>query len=253
MIKLSNGYRFEAEALSLSGYRIESSSIADASSGKFIATKYAHNATGKAYGKFGGDAGTYQVEVGYYDESDGRSQAAVTVAGNTSQFRFDKDLGSSSPAPSTHTTHVTHQSIALQKGDPFSIFGKANGSEYARFDYIDFIRLDAVAPPTPTPTPTDTPTTALPTDTPTPAVTADPSASATVMVGNYATCGPLSEAQTQIATAGLQVGTIYPASAGEPASDWQVENQYPAPGEEVPAGTYVDLLVRSPADPCSPP
>jgi beta-lactam-binding protein with PASTA domain/tRNA A-37 threonylcarbamoyl transferase component Bud32 len=115
---------------------------------------------------------------------------------------------------------------------------------------------DTPTPTAPPPTDTPTPTAVLPTDTPTAAPTDTPAPTAApemVMVGNYATCGPLSEAQTQITEAGLQVGTIYPASAGEPAPDWQVENQYPAPGEQVPAGSYVDLLVRSPTDPCSPP
>jgi uncharacterized protein YkwD len=151
MITLPNGYRFEAEALSLSGYRIESSSTAGASSGKFIATRHTSSATGKASGTFTGDAGTYRVEVGYYDENDGQSLATVTVDGQATTFRFDDNLGSSLPAPNTHATHVTHQSIALQKGDSFSLSGQANGSEYARFDYIDFIRLDAPNPPPPPP------------------------------------------------------------------------------------------------------
>jgi uncharacterized protein YkwD len=149
MITLEDGYRFEAESLSLNGYRIESSSVADASSGKFIATRHYSGATGNAYGKFAGEPGTYRVEVGYYDENDGKSPASVTVAGNKAQFTFDKDLGSSLPAPNTHTTKVTHDSITLKNGDSFSLYGKANGGEYARFDYIDFIRSDAASPPPP--------------------------------------------------------------------------------------------------------
>jgi uncharacterized protein YkwD len=149
MITLENGYRFEAEALTLSGFRIESSSVADASSGKFIATRHYSGATGNAYGKFAGEPGTYQVEVGYYDENDGKSPASVTVAGNKAQFTFDQNLGSSLPAASTHTSKVTHPSITLKNGDSFNLYGKANGGEHARFDYIDFIRSDAVDPPPP--------------------------------------------------------------------------------------------------------
>ena len=151
MITLENGYRFEAEELALSGYRIESASNVGASSGKFIGTRQYSGATGQADGTFGGDAGTYRVEVGYYDENDGKSPASVTVAGNKVQFTFDQNLGSSLPAASTHTTKVTHDSITLKNGDSFSLYGKANGAEYARFDYIDFIRSDAVDPPPPPP------------------------------------------------------------------------------------------------------
>ena len=104
------------------------------------------------------------------------------------------------------------------------------------------------APPTPVITP---PPTAPPTDTPTPEITPLPTDTPPpVTVGNYATCGSLGEAKTQIVAAGLQVGTIFPSSTGEPADDWQVAQQYPAPGEQVPPGTYVDLLVKSPTDPC---
>jgi uncharacterized protein YkwD len=143
MITLENGYRFEAEELTLNGYRIESSSNVGASSGKFIGTRQSSGATGQASGTFTGDGGTYQVKVGYYDENDGKSPASVTVAGNKLQFTFDQNLGSSLPAASTHTTKVTHPSITLKNGDPFSLYGQANGAEYARFDYIDFIRTDA--------------------------------------------------------------------------------------------------------------
>jgi uncharacterized protein YkwD len=147
MITLENGYRFEAEELALNGYRIESSSNVGASSGKFIGTRQSSGATGQANGTFTGDAGTYQVEVGYYDENDGKSPASVTVAGNKLQFTFDQNLGSSLPAASTHTTKVSHPSITLKNGDPFSLYGQANGAEYARFDYIDFIRTDATDSP----------------------------------------------------------------------------------------------------------
>ena len=102
-------------------------------------------------------------------------------------------------------------------------------------------------PPTEAPTPTAPPT-APPTEPPTPTPTPAPTPTLTpVLVGNYSTCGPLGEARTQILAAGLQVGSVFPYEA---ADDWTVAQQYPLPGEEVPPGTYVDLLVKSPADPC---
>ncbi len=152
MITLPNGYRYEAETLKLSGYRVESASGADASSGKFIGTQHYSGATGRADGVFGGEAGAYRVEVGYYDENDGKSPAAVTVAGDKASFAFDQNLGAGAPTAATHATKVTHPDIALKKGDPFSLYGKANGAEYARFDYIDFIRTgDAASTSVPSP------------------------------------------------------------------------------------------------------
>jgi beta-lactam-binding protein with PASTA domain len=94
-------------------------------------------------------------------------------------------------------------------------------------------------PPTPTPPPPPAPTpepTLPPTPEPTP-----------VIVGNYSTCGPLGEAKNEIALAGLQFRGAFPYEADD---TWQVAQQYPLAGEQVPPGTYVDLFVKSPADPC---
>jgi beta-lactam-binding protein with PASTA domain len=85
-------------------------------------------------------------------------------------------------------------------------------------------------------TPPPPPPTAPPTPEPTP-----------VLVGNYSTCAPLSQVREQIVAAGLIVGVVFPFEADD---SWQVAQQFPAPGEFVPPGTEVDLLVKSPADPC---
>jgi serine/threonine-protein kinase len=104
--------------------------------------------------------------------------------------------------------------------------------------------------PAPTPTPTPTPTPVPPTDTPTPEITP----TQTVMVGNYATCASLGEVRNQITAAGLQVGNIENLSISSPsdppADDWQVAQQDPAPGTEVPLGSFVNLGVKAPADTC---
>lgn len=93
-------------------------------------------------------------------------------------------------------------------------------------------------PPTPTPTPPIPPDpTAPPTPAPTP-----------VTVGNYSTCVTLGEAKAQIVAADLQVGRIDPEQNAP--DDSLVAQQFPAPGEQVQPGTFVDLLVKSPTDPC---
>jgi hypothetical protein len=74
-----------------------------------------------------------------------------------------------------------------------------------------------------------------------------------VVVGNYATCATLGEARTQIAAAGLVVGTILVgsplASGATYGDDWLVEQQSPPPGTSVPPGTPVDMLIKSSTDP----
>jgi beta-lactam-binding protein with PASTA domain len=115
--------------------------------------------------------------------------------------------------------------------------------------------------PSPTPSPTLPPTpTPLPTDSPTPFVTfiiitpsPGPSPTPTptpVTVHFYADCGPLSTAEENIVNDGLTVGVIFPTQAG---LDWQVAQQYPAPGDLVAPGTEVSLYVLDPTADCSPP
>ena len=104
---------------------------------------------------------------------------------------------------------------------------------------------------TPTPTPTPPPPTPPPTPTPTPVPTPPPTPEPTpITVGNYSTCGALSEAKTQIADAGLQLGYFFPVDSTINQDDWQVAQQFPLAGTQVPPGTYVYLFVKSPADPC---
>ena len=114
-------------------------------------------------------------------------------------------------------------------------------------------------PPTPTPTPFATPP-PPPTLQPTPTPTLPPPTPAPtfVTVGNYAlTCEmSLSEARTEIESAGLVVGVLTNGSGvdpGPPAEDWLIYDQSPPAGTQVAPGTAVDLSVRPPAEPCPPP
>jgi hypothetical protein len=135
--------RIEAENLQLNGFRVEMRTGVGASGDRYLREGTNNGAT--ATGTFTGPAGIYQVRVGYYDENDGMSQASVTVAGQTTQFRFDQNLPANGTDLSTRTSRVTHSALTLQPGDRFEIFGKADWGEFARFDYIEFQPM-ALAP-----------------------------------------------------------------------------------------------------------
>ena len=146
--------RYEAENLNLNGYQVETVSGSGASGGKHI--KGSRSRPGTASGVFNGKAGTYQVKVGYFDESDGRSSASVTVNGDRTSFTFDKQLPSNAATRRSLTNRITHDAIDLKPGDRFQIQGQGNRGEFARFDYIEFIPTDRGGsnPPTdPSPTP----------------------------------------------------------------------------------------------------
>jgi hypothetical protein len=97
---------------------------------------------GTALGSFQGEAGTYRVEVSYFDESDGVSSATVTVAGENHSFELDEDLGEYGATPDSLTSRVTHEAVQLQPGDSFEISAQGRQGEYARFDTIKFTPLD---------------------------------------------------------------------------------------------------------------
>ncbi len=133
--------RYEAEDLNLTNYLIESSNAS--SGGKHISLLGSDSKTGTATGVFNGEAGIYQVNVGFYDENDGVSSADITVAGDTKSFSFDKDLPANYAAAKALTSRVTHSDIELKRGDRFEIEGKSNLGEYARFDYVEFTSVDS--------------------------------------------------------------------------------------------------------------
>ncbi|MEO1427561.1 MAG: right-handed parallel beta-helix repeat-containing protein [Cyanobacteria bacterium J06633_8] len=133
--------RYEAEELTLSNYQIESKNVS--SGGKHISLLGSDSNTGTATGVFNGEAGIYQVNVGFYDENDGVSSVDITVAGKLESFSFDKDLPANRAAAEALTSRITHSEIELQPGDEFKIEAESNSGEFARFDYVEFIPIDS--------------------------------------------------------------------------------------------------------------
>ncbi len=128
---VGNILRYEAEDLSLNNYLIESNNAS--SSGEHISLLSSGSNFGTATGVFNGGAGTYQVKVGYYDESDGVSSATVTVAGDAQNFLFSQDLPSAGADSTSLTERITHSAVNLQNGDTFEILGNYGGAETCSF------------------------------------------------------------------------------------------------------------------------
>ena len=145
--------RYEAEDLRLNGYVVENIRTSSASGGKHISLRSA-GTTGTASGAFEGEAGLYDVKVGFFDENDGVSAAKVSVAGDRESFLFDKDLPDNWVGAKTLTSRVTHQRVQLQPKARFTIRGRRDRGEFARFDYIEFSRVkDTPTPEPPAPEP----------------------------------------------------------------------------------------------------
>ncbi|MEM9005241.1 MAG: right-handed parallel beta-helix repeat-containing protein [Cyanobacteria bacterium P01_F01_bin.86] len=126
----------EAEDLTLRNYKTKSNKAS--SNGEYITVR-GKRGKGTATGVFNGPAGTYDVVLGYYDESDGKASVDLTVAGDTQSLSFDEDLGSKLTNRKTLTSRTTHTSIELNPGDVLELTGWRNKGEHARIDRIEFV------------------------------------------------------------------------------------------------------------------
>ncbi len=87
---------------------------------------------------------------------------------------------------------------------------------------------------------------------PTPIFTLEPTpfpSAEQMLVGDFM-CLDLTTARTLLEDDGLLVGATYPDPP--PEETWIVHDQLPKPGESVPVGAKVDLMLADPQDPCPP-
>jgi beta-lactam-binding protein with PASTA domain len=120
----------------------------------------------------------------------------------------------------------------------------------AAVDYTVSLGQQAESPPQRTAGPRPSPT-ARPPATPVRSAEPTPFPSAeVVLVGDFM-CHDLATARDLLAQKGLVVGAIYPEDP-KPGDDWLVHDQLPKPGQSVPVGSKVDLMLGDPQDPCPP-
>ena len=122
----------ESNAFTLEGYQVE---------GDVIVLGDAAN-SGTAFTDFSGTDGIYDVIVGYLDENDGEASLDVSV-GDSSLGSFT--FGGTSGGPSAETAARLEQTFAdvkLSQGDRITFTGTREGNEFARIDYIKFVRIE---------------------------------------------------------------------------------------------------------------
>ena len=131
--------RVEAESMTLENYRVEAN--ASASGGKLISLqKETILEKGTAFLKFNGSSGDYKVNVGYYDENDGKAQLQVKQNDKTvDDWQLNQDLGANYANHQTLTTRTIATDLRINQGDEFTLIGQETANEHARVDYIEFI------------------------------------------------------------------------------------------------------------------
>ncbi len=151
--------RVEAESMTLTGFNTESV-VGVASNDQIIHLPYLEFIgfesalppfSGTATYTYSGQAGTFDLVLGYFDENDGTSTVDVSVNGSpVGSVTFDQQLGSARATAATKTSTVVATAIALTSGDTIQISGNTSVREFARIDYLDII-VNAAAnnnPPT---------------------------------------------------------------------------------------------------------
>ncbi|BAY85585.1 hypothetical protein NIES267_50850 [Calothrix parasitica NIES-267] len=140
--------RYEAEELTLNGYKVEIVKNSSASDHRHISLKGSSENQGSATGTFDGEPGIYQVKIGYFDENDGRSKVKLIVGEESTSFVFDRYLPSNWVKPASKTSRIAIEEVELKSEDSFKIEGVSDKGEFARIDYVEFspIKADSQSP-----------------------------------------------------------------------------------------------------------
>jgi alpha-glucuronidase len=130
--------RIEAEAMQLDRYVIEAVTPWETASGG-QAVRCPPRATCAAAMRFGGSAGTYDIVVQYFDESDGASSFSLAVANRTiGRWVADSDFPSETPNGHTSTRQIVRH-VALTPGDVIRIEATPDRGEGAVLDYVEIV------------------------------------------------------------------------------------------------------------------
>ncbi len=130
-------FRVEAESMTLvQGFAAVSNG--HASGGMFI---QATNSGTQIASYSVTEAGTFDITLGYFDESDGQSTLNVVLNGTViDTFVWDLDAGDATVNPSSFAEH-TISGVTLAVGDTLQLSGVSGGREPLRVDYLDFTPL----------------------------------------------------------------------------------------------------------------
>lgn len=131
--------RTEAESMTLDGYLLQDVTPWEtASGGKAVGCAVSKECTASM--PFARDAGTYDIAVQYYDESDGVSRYRLLVAGKqVAAWSADDTLPSKDPNGHT-ATRRTIEGVQIGGGDTIRIEAVPDGGEQAVLDYVEIVR-----------------------------------------------------------------------------------------------------------------
>jgi alpha-glucuronidase len=129
--------RIEAESMQLQGY-VPTDVVPSetASGGKAVAGQPPAQKCAAAF-RFGGTAGTYQINVQYFDQNNGKAKLRVLVEGRVlDEWVADDTLPNAKLGGDTSTRRQI-RGVTLHLGDEIRIEGIPDGGELAALDYVE--------------------------------------------------------------------------------------------------------------------
>jgi len=129
--------RTEAESMRLQGYvPVDVEPPENASGGKAVACQPATGECAATF-HFSGTLGTYQVNVQYFDQNNGKARFRVLAGGRLlDEWVADDSLPNSKLGGDTSTRRKIGR-VTLQHGDEIRIEGIPDGGEVAALDYVE--------------------------------------------------------------------------------------------------------------------
>ncbi|MBD2194373.1 MULTISPECIES: DUF4347 domain-containing protein [Calothrix] len=128
----------EAEDMVLSGYRIETSSGIGAYGGKLITfVNGSANETGTANFVYSGAAGTYDLNLAFWDESDGNANFEVYVNDTLrGTVNSNRNINGATATINNKWEIRAIENLAVKSGDRIQIKGFEESGDAARLDYV---------------------------------------------------------------------------------------------------------------------
>jgi alpha-glucuronidase len=130
--------RYEAEAMTLDGYReVPVEPWETASGGNAVAC--AAGSTCSATFRFAGESGWYDLRVQYFDQNNGVSRFRVFVDGRQTDEWLASDHVPTKKMDGSSSARRTISGVALRRGDAIRIEGLPDAGEPAGLDYVEIV------------------------------------------------------------------------------------------------------------------
>lgn len=96
---------------------------------------------------YAGPSGTFDIDLGAFDETDGNSRVVVRIGGvEAADFLLDQNPGGAAPEAGNAVVRNVATGLAVETGDQIEITVFRDGGEYVRLDFIELTPVVETGP-----------------------------------------------------------------------------------------------------------